>query len=198
MVYTICLSAQTCRSENSYAYSESVCLGSDYSGHGIDVKAPKNDTVCRWEVDCDDFTLNLKVCKPAENHIFATICDGETYNKNGFNESKRGEYTRSLISKCSCDSIVVLHLDVISLSVTSLFDKFCVNETYNGRGYSNIRATKDTVLETKTMQQGCPATILVYLTACHPAETNLTDIAERGKRYQKYGYDFKPYNDTCN
>ena len=201
-----CVGAQTCSSEreiivnvtpsNSYTYNESICLGSDYSGHGIDVKAPKNDTVCKWEVDCDDFTLNLKVCKPAENHIFATICDGETYNKNGFNESKRGEYTRSLISKCSCDSIVTLHLDVISLSVTSLFDKFCVNEPYNGRGYTNIRATKDTVLETKTTQQGCPATILVYLTACLPEETLILDTAERGKRYQKYGYDFKPYNDT--
>lgn len=197
---------QTCRSEatitvavapsNSYTYNESICLGSDYQGHDITIKAPKNDTVYRWEVDCDDHTLNLKVCKPAENNIFASICEGQTYSKYGFNESKGGVYTRTEQTSCGCDSVINLHLNVISLSTTSLFDKFCVNEPYTGRGHNNIKATKDTVLKKVGMVQGCPSTVLLYLTACYPATTQLKDVCERGKRYDKFGFDFVPYKDT--
>lgn len=212
---TLNISAQSCKSEleftvkvtpsHSYKRSVDICYGSDFvyrvkktSGDEYEwqVKSLKKDTVCRFEADCDDHTVSIKVCQPAETNIFESICEGETYTKNGFNESKGGIYTKTLQSSCNCDSIVTLHLNVIPLSVTTLFDVFCVNELYTGRGFENVHATKDTVLETKSIQQGCLSTVNLYLTACHPQATELNDICRRGVRYQKYGYDFTAYNDT--
>ena len=48
-------------------------------------------------------------------NIVASICNGETYSLNGFNENTTGTYTRVLQTENGCDSTVVLNLIVDSL-----------------------------------------------------------------------------------
>ena len=44
--------------------------------------------------------------------INASICEGETYTENGFNESDQGTYVQDLLTVNGCDSIVTLNLTV--------------------------------------------------------------------------------------
>lgn len=206
LLTSIGVSADECVSEYPFqifvtqsvkeTYESFICLGETYVGHGFIVKSPKQDTICYREEDCNSYTLNLKVYKPVENNIFASICEGSVYTQYDFNESKGGVYTKNLVSSHGCDSTVILHLDVVSTATVTLFDDFCTNEEYNGRGFSKIKATKDTTLVSITMKEGCPATVNVYLTACYPAYTQLKDTVQRGTHYTKNGYDFNAYSDT--
>lgn len=176
-------------------YDEHICYGEDYSGHGFFVEKPERDTVCYRQDDCDHYTLNLKVCYPQIENIFASICEGSTYTQHGFNESKGGEYTRQLQTKCGCDSTAILHLDVISTATTTLFDKCCTNELYNGRGYVDIVVEKDTILESDIVKQGCPSKSQLFITACFPQFTQLYDTVQSGTQYQKYNFDFTVKDD---
>ena len=42
----------------------------------------------------------------------ATICEGDTYSANGFNQSKAGTYTHKFKNSADCDSLVILNLTV--------------------------------------------------------------------------------------
>ncbi|MCQ2350401.1 MAG: T9SS type B sorting domain-containing protein [Paludibacteraceae bacterium] len=198
--------AITCESEYSFTinvtqsitenYTDAVCKGSDYSKYGFDIKNLQKDTICHREEDCNTYTLHLTVCEQKQTNLFESICEGSTFTKYGFSESKGGIYTQNKQTTCGCDSTVTLHLDVISNATTTLFDKFCVNEGYNGRGFTDIYAKKDTVLQREEMKQGCPSHVQLFLTACYPETTSLADTVQRGVHYTKYNFDLYTYSDT--
>lgn len=171
------------------SYTDRICYGNDYSGHGFFIEKPEKDTVCYREEDCNHYTLNLRVCRPQEENIFESICEGSTYTKHGFNESAGGVYTKHLQTKCGCDSTLTLHLDVISTATVTLFDECCTNVLYNGRGYENIEVKKDTVLESTVIKKGCEAKSQLFITAYEPAYTQLRDTVEKGTHYRKYNFD---------
>lgn len=179
----------------STIYDDHICYGEDYNDHGFYLEKPEKDTVCYRQQDCDHYTLKLTVCYPQIENIFASICEGTSYTQHGFNESKGGEYTKHLQTKCGCDSTVTLHLDVISTAPTTLFDQCCTNELYNGRGYKDIVVKEDMVLESTYMKQGCTVKSQLFITAYEPAETQLKDTVERGTHYQKYNFDLIAYDE---
>ncbi|MDR2511293.1 MAG: hypothetical protein LBC89_02300, partial [Bacteroidales bacterium] len=70
---------------------------------------------------CDSTAnLTLTVSEPYSNIITASICTGETYNLNGFNENTTGNYVQNLYTVDGCDSIVTLNLTVNPLPVAGI------------------------------------------------------------------------------
>lgn len=75
---------------------------------------------------CDSITvLDLKFWPLTEDtHIYDTICDTEVYFFNGKHLSETGEYSAFLQTINGCDSIVYLHLNVISSMGITIEDKY--------------------------------------------------------------------------
>ena len=75
-------------------------------------------------------------------NIVASICNGETYINNGFNENSTGIYTRHLQTTNGCDSTLTLNLTVDSLvnpsNLSILLDTNYIELTWQGNGESYI------------------------------------------------------------
>lgn len=63
---------------------------------------------------CDSLHLVLTVIDKVETEIYDTIAAGETYDWNGISLSRAGTYKAKLTSPRGCDSIVTLHLTVLT------------------------------------------------------------------------------------
>ncbi|MBQ1850985.1 MAG: fibrobacter succinogenes major paralogous domain-containing protein [Paludibacteraceae bacterium] len=111
-----------------YSYlSASIYSCERYTQNGFDVNTEGKHYITRTSAQgCDSIVeLDLRVIKQKEHHIYASICDGEVYEQNGFKETKKGVYTRRLKTAQGCDSVVTLNLDVtatIELLVTGKTD----------------------------------------------------------------------------
>lgn len=61
---------------------------------------------------CDSIVHHHVLVSTVIENITATICEGETYNENGFNEHNQGNYTRSFTDEFGIENIINLHLIV--------------------------------------------------------------------------------------
>ena len=96
---------------------------------------------------CEDTTvLILSLHQAVTTEISAQICEGETYNKNGFNVSEARDYQLDLQTVYGCDSTVILHLTVGNAAITYLTPSICEGESYNENGFE-INAPAVGVLE---------------------------------------------------
>jgi hypothetical protein len=93
-------------------YIEMICTGETFSKYGFNETASGYYTHSYQTVaGCDSvINLNLKVANIITKDIYDTICEGETYNNNGFIATTSGVYVDSLQSISGCDSVVTLHL----------------------------------------------------------------------------------------
>ena len=90
---------------------------------------------------CDSILyLDLKVNPIYKDTIIADICQGETYNQNGFNENAAGFYTLNLQSYQGCDSILYLDLKVRNVYDNIIFDTFCDGEQYSNYGFISTQS----------------------------------------------------------
>lgn len=81
---------------------------------------------------CDStIYLNLFVHLHTINTINASICQGETYNENGFSLTQAGSYLDTLTSYTGADSVVVLNLSVNPIYNDTITAEICQGETYN-------------------------------------------------------------------
>lgn len=59
------------------------------------------------------YGLQLVVNEPTNETIYRDICEGDTYNFNGQQLATAGEYRDTLRNAVGCDSVVILHLNVL-------------------------------------------------------------------------------------
>lgn len=129
-------------------HSDYICMGNNYFGYGFEIAADKiREGVNRFErfvpattsEECDIMeVLELQGLKQIETHIYDTICDGEKCAISGFEEETvTGRYYKYFEAKGGCDSIVVLHLNVVELR-TTIRETICEGDVYEmgGKEYS--------------------------------------------------------------
>ncbi|MDR1544341.1 MAG: fibronectin type III domain-containing protein [Prevotellaceae bacterium] len=83
--------------------------------------------------DCvgSSFNVEITIKEPSEETVFsASICAGELYSENGFNESVSGIYHQNLQNSVECDSIVTLHLTVNEPTLVNIDTLICEGEFY--------------------------------------------------------------------
>ncbi|MDD2529964.1 MAG: gliding motility-associated C-terminal domain-containing protein [Bacteroidales bacterium] len=121
---------------------------------------------------CDStIILNLSVQDAFHTNLQATICEGETYYENGFNESTQGVHTRTLSSVGGCDSIITLNLQVVNLRDTVIYDTIYSGTAYTRFGFN--RTEEGTYFNTYQIGEGCPLNITLYLTVIIIPEINV-------------------------
>ncbi len=85
---------------------------------------------------CDSIIkLNLEVGSYYRTFIEAEICEGETYNENGFNLNTQGSDTLIYIAQNDCDSLVILNLSVNPNFAINIADTINQEEIYNQNGF---------------------------------------------------------------
>lgn len=82
--------------------------------------------------------LRLKVKKAVDSNtqFSRTICSGDTVLLNGTTYNQSGSYVKHYPAQNACDSLVTLHLTVVSPDITELTDSIYVGESYNLNGFS--------------------------------------------------------------
>ena len=122
--------------------NDQVCENNSYSANGfnisrLDIAEAGNYTFSRITSSKDSMIiLHLTVVPNKVTTIHATICQGDTYSENGFNEKMSGLYTLNLNSEVGCDSIVELYLMVMSDTLFTEERTLCSNElpyVWNGQ-----------------------------------------------------------------
>lgn len=73
----------------------------------------RNDTV-RIDGERMFYGLQLIVDEPTDTVIYREICEGDSYNFNGRFLEQAGEYRDTIRNISGCDSVVILHLNVLS------------------------------------------------------------------------------------
>lgn len=96
----------------------SICEGNSYPFNGSLLNSSGTYTAeLSSTVGCDSVVvLHLTVNPAAHTDLNASICKGESYNFNGEILTAAGDYSQTLSSSGSCDSIVTLHLEVITVN----------------------------------------------------------------------------------
>ncbi|MBQ6276784.1 MAG: gliding motility-associated C-terminal domain-containing protein [Bacteroidales bacterium] len=122
---------------------------------------------------CDSTVTHNVIIRTIVNDIYAEICEGETYNENGFSELTTGTYTHTTTLPSGMDSITNLYLVVRENPIASITgnNALCngsVNLVANGGesySWSNNESTSGiTITEpgtytvTVTNEFGCTAT----------------------------------------
>jgi len=116
-------------------------------------------TIC----GCDSIIeLTLIVNSVHFTTIIKNICQGETYNENGFNESVSGIYTQNSHTIFGCDSTIILDLTVNPVYFTKISDSISAGSFYNFNGKQlNISGVYYDTLQTIN---SCDSTIELTLT----------------------------------
>ena len=119
----------------SGSYSQSICFGTSYLFNGIIRSATGAyfDTLVS-SLGCDSIiTFNLTVRSALSGTISRSLCPGASYVFNGVSLSSAGTYLDTLTSSAGCDSIITLHLSILSMCSASN-DSICVPFNFASTG----------------------------------------------------------------
>ena len=122
--------------EHFFSEEKTICQGEtyDFGGETLSVAGVYYDS-CKTVAGCDSiYKLILNVTDNITKTIEASICPGERYTANGFDENEAGTYTRTSPAQQGCDTVVTLTLNFLP---DYLFDEektICQGETYDFGG----------------------------------------------------------------
>lgn len=114
-----------------------ICGDGEYNFNGnILTQAGYYETTLSSFYGCDSIvSLNLTVGSYYQTEIFASICEGEFYNENGFNTDIAGLNTMTYTAQNGCDSLVILDLIINPVFSTLLNDSTSVGIAYTLNGF---------------------------------------------------------------
>ena len=157
--------------------------GTDYFWELADTTIAQSGTYYYYSPNantCTDTTvLLLSLYQPALTEFSAQICEGETYNQNGFNTSTAGDHQLDLQTVNGCDSTVILHLAVGSETITYFTASICEGENYNENDF-DITAPAAGVHEySRTIERPgtCDSIVNLTLTVNVATEGDTTAVA---------------------
>jgi gliding motility-associated-like protein len=167
----------------------SICPGERYNFHGFTLtqQGTYKDTLQSIN-GCDSITvLRLNINPKYNDTIKASICQGETYTLNGFNENRTGYYVHSLQTTNGCDSVVTLKLTVNPKKTINIDANICQGDVYN----SNDFYVDTTGNYTRVVQDinGCDSTIILHLTVNPSYRDTIEADIKAGETYRGYGFD---------
>jgi len=151
-----------------------------------------------------ELIVTYTVCLADTTTFNAAICNGETYQENGFNVSKSGTYTQNLKNSAGCDSLVILDLSVTPFDTTVIYDTICINNAYAKYGFDIPASELQTAgivefRDTIPSITGCDTLIILNLNVIEKEIFTLNAVICYGYVYQENGFnvsDSGTYYDT--
>ena len=132
-------------------------------------------------------SVRITVHQPNQVNLVATICQGNTYNENGFNVDSAGTYIRNLQTIYGCDSIVTLNLSIEEPQQTNLNMAICEGSTYSENGF-NVDEAGVYIRSLQTVN-GCDSIITLTLSVNPVANTTLSAAICEGATYTENGFN---------
>ncbi len=114
--------------------------------------------------------------------IYATICQGDSFNFYGTNIGVAGWYDTILASNNSCDSMIYLNLTVNPIAVTPIYDTVCQSDLPFVFGGQNVYAA-GTYYDTLTSVLNCDSLIQLHLSVLAAQYDTLTVNICKGQNY---------------
>ena len=102
-----------------------------------------------------------------------SICNGQTYTDNIFNESEAGTYEATIPGEGFCATHYTLHLTVNQPVESEITETACGSYEWNNQTYSE----SGDYTATFTAANGCDSVVTLHLTINQPVETEITDEA---------------------
>jgi hypothetical protein len=169
--------------------SATICQGQTYTENGFNVSEAGTYTQILTASNGFDsiVTLSLNVLPIFNTELYATICQGQVYNENGFNVSEAGVYTQTLTSVNGCDSIVTLSLNVNPTFNTELSANICQGQVYTENGFNVSEAGVYT--QTLTSVNGCDSIVTLTLNVNPTFNTELIASICEGTVYNENGFE---------
>ncbi|MFA7081873.1 MAG: M6 family metalloprotease domain-containing protein, partial [Bacteroidales bacterium] len=130
---------------------------------------------------------NIKLNQTFSSNINATICQGQTFTSNGFNENTTGLYTQNLQTIKGCDSIINLNLIVNPKYNDTIIAGICQGETYNQFGFNKTT----TGIYTQSLQtiNGCDSIITLNLKVNPNYAKSFNATITEGNTYSLNGFN---------
>ena len=156
-------------------YAVSICEWTEYEDVNFTIDA--NDLKVNATTDYEKFTQSVKegekdklarlaltVTGCAETTFEASICEGASYEGNGFviEEVKTGTYRRKLQGSNSCDSVATLNLTVLPKQYEIVEKTICQGNYYEFNGVKYYTSTIHS--DTLPAANGCDSIVTLYLT----------------------------------
>jgi len=173
--------------------SETICYGETYSGWNLTDLDTAGFYISRYITSsgCDSLVyLTLSIRPQVDTTIInAQICEGNTYQLNGFNETDDGFYSRTTPNINGCDSVIHLYLSYYPAIDTTFINGFiCQGSYYTQNGFNEN--TEGTHYLTVPSINGCDSVLeltlsftdlftdTIYAVICQGDTYNLNDFNE--------------------
>jgi len=145
-----------------------ICETGEYNFHGTILIDPGiYENTLPSSTGCDStIIVNLTVGQFYRSYINAAICEGETYNENGFSINEQIVDTLFYTAINGCDSIVILNLDINPKSLTEIYDTISQGGIYTNHGFEifTTNSPGDFTFENSFENTyGCDSTIFLHL-----------------------------------
>ena len=156
-----------------------ICAGEVYDQNGFNVStAGDHYLILQTTYGCDSVViLHLTVGGEVVTHLAASICEGESYNENGFEiiapAAGVHDYSNTVARPGSCDSIVTLHLTVNHSTTGTVTAVACDSYDWYGTTYTQ----SGDYTHTLTNANGCDSIVTLHLTVNHTTYGNITVVA---------------------
>ncbi|MCR5496650.1 MAG: gliding motility-associated C-terminal domain-containing protein [Paludibacteraceae bacterium] len=126
-----------------------------------------------------------------------TICEGETYRKYGFNETKSGDYSTT-ISNGNCSTEVILHLTVAPKYKQEFNDVACLGQVYNKHGFTMTPFVKGEFHDTLTFlsHMGCDSMVILNLNVKPITYDTITRRICQNEHYKDANFDIAVNQNT--
>jgi hypothetical protein len=147
---------------------------------------------------CDSIIhLYLAIDTPTFFSLFDTICQGASVSLGGRTYIHSGTYGDTLTNSAGGDSIVTLHLFVINITSTNIFDTICQGSSFLFAGQT--LSTQGIYRDTLQSVSGCDSILILNLNVHQTSTTNIYDTMCQGSSFLFAGYSLTAqgiYRDT--
>ena len=156
--------------------SAQICAGEVYDQNGFNVSTAGDHYLnLLTEHGCDSTViLHLTVSSEAVTYLAASICEGDSYQENGFEiiapATGTHMYSDTIARLGTCDSVISLTLTVNA--ATSGDTTAVVNSSFDW--YGQHLTTSGDYTSTLTNAAGCDSVVTLHLTVNHPVVTGDT------------------------
>lgn len=168
----------------------SIDQGETYTDNGFNESVPGTyqHIFQRETTGCDSIiTLILAMNPPPSSTIYASICQGNVYDENGFHESEEGTYVRNVQNAQGKDSTVTLVLTVNPVYNNIIRASICEGDIYTLNGFhESVSGTYPKALKTNS---GCDSLVTLILSVHPEFRDTIRETICEGEVYSEYGFN---------
>ena len=121
------------------------------------------------------YGLQLIIKQPTDTTIYREICEGDMYNFNGKMLSTGGEYRDTVLNGIGCDSVIILHLNVLKKYYNTISRTIYEGDTVIFLGQSYSAAGNYPIRYTSSF--GCDSIVELQLTVKRMYDDSVTVCA---------------------